>query len=633
QRHDLLPTHVNPWTAVTTKLHFGHNGKPVSGCDFKFFTEEEWAGLGRTHDNIDGKEFEDGFVEMKGRAEVRLGEKFHYLLGKRHFYQSVQPEILQTYLCAGPAVAEVSRETKPGRYADITKSANIYFPLPPLAAPTTLIDTPGINDSTHLRHRITREIIKGADIYIVVLTARDPLASSDVALLELLRGMEKRRIIVFINRIDELAGQAGAMDVIVRHVRRKLDKLFQGASIPIVVGSARWAGLPSSKASYKQILSEIQSPAFQAVAARKAIKIPPEAELEEDKAAIGKILRSTSGIDSITRLLSLFMLSGFISQHSSGVAQALSEAAAIPAKNGCRQLRSTMEQLRALINEAADKPDCQQLLANLEALIAKVEQRQSDVETGVSPTIRAEIERLDAALGNELKTQKIISLDDDSPDAKHETGPDYSAASQPEPPNVSGSDDRATANTSESADWFSSVKEVTVDFLLKTFSENPKRDTPVQEPMTERRASLTVPVTQRSKEVAIQSGKAWWSDWISQNQIFADQNEEPNEFASGNNAGITDNSDPSGKSRLNALLANPHGLIAEGAIETLTNLLEAFEAIQLVASDTPQSDGSALAELLAHHDLLINNSCSAIAMHEYTVNKLKALFTLPSSIS
>jgi translation elongation factor EF-1alpha len=135
----------------------------------------------------------------------------------------VQPGILQNYLCAGPPVDEISREIKPGRYADITKSASIYFPLPPFAAPAIVVDTPGTNDPTHLRLRITREIIEGADIYIVVLTARQPLvANSDLGLLKLLRGLEKKRIIVFINRIDELQEKAGETDIVVEHVKDEL---------------------------------------------------------------------------------------------------------------------------------------------------------------------------------------------------------------------------------------------------------------------------------------------------------------------------------------------------------------------------------------------------------------------------
>lgn len=633
QRHELLPTHVNPWTAVTTKLHFGRTGKPVSGCDFTFFTQEEWAGLGRKADGANGAEFEDGFVEMKERAETRLGEKFHHLLGKRHFYQSVQPETLQNYLCAGPAVAEVSREIKPGRYADITKTANIYLPLPPLAAPTTLIDTPGINDSTHLRHRITREIIEGADIYVVVLTARDPLAGSDVALLELLRGLEKRRIIVFINRIDELAEQAGAMDVIVQHVRGKLDKLFEGASIPIVVGSARWAGLPSSDANEAQILKEIQSPAFRAVAARKSIKIPPQTELEDDMAAMSTVLQSTSGLDSISKLLSLFMLSGFISQHASGIAQALSEAAAISAKNGCRQLRSTAEQLRALMNDRVNSPGAQQLLGDLEALVTKIELLLGHVEMEIAPAVMAGIDRLDAALSKELMSREIVTLDDNSPGDDGDAGPDRGANAQSGRAQANGADDRGKAHAGEDAAWLTSVREVTVDFLRKTFSDTPKQVTPPQEPMTERRASLTVPVTQRSREVAMGSGKVWWSEWMSRNQVFTEQTEKLNQIEAESGTGHANGGDTSGKVRLQTVLENSHGLIALGSIETLTRLLETFQGIQLMASEMVDINDGSVSRLFTQHDMLVNNACVAIAIHEYAVSKLKALFTLPARVS
>src|SRR3546814_15588565 len=53
------------------------------------------------------------------------------------------------------------------------------------------IDTPGTNDPFLVRDEITRRALENADIYIVVLTARQALSSADVALLRILRGDRK----------------------------------------------------------------------------------------------------------------------------------------------------------------------------------------------------------------------------------------------------------------------------------------------------------------------------------------------------------------------------------------------------------------------------------------------------------
>ncbi len=347
QRGELLPTHVNPWTAVATKLHFGAPGKPVTGCDFTFFSEEEWAALGRSEIDED-----DGSAEMKSRAEVRLGEQFHHLLGRSHFYQSVQAGILENYLCAGPPVDEISRAIKPGRYADITKSANVYFPLPPLAVPAILIDTPGTNNSTHLRHRITREIIEGADIYIVVLTARQPLASSDIGLLKLLKVLEKKRIIVFINRVDELNERAGAVDLVVKHVKDELERVFQGASIPVIAGSAKWAGLATTEDA-KLLHDEAQTPSFKAVAAQRALSVSSGGGQDDDLAHLQECFRTASGLSSITKLLSMFMLSGFVSNHAKGIANVLLSAADVSAATARQELHAIAGQLEDMQRKAA----------------------------------------------------------------------------------------------------------------------------------------------------------------------------------------------------------------------------------------------------------------------------------------
>src|SRR5690606_35832892 len=82
---------------------------------------------------------------------------------------------------------------------------------------------------------------ESADIYIVVLTARQALSSADVALLRILRGLHKERITVFINRIDELGDLVQDVPAIVKHVQAGLRREFPSTEIPVVAGSALWA--------------------------------------------------------------------------------------------------------------------------------------------------------------------------------------------------------------------------------------------------------------------------------------------------------------------------------------------------------------------------------------------------------
>lgn len=231
-RTNFLPTHVNPWTAVPTKLYFSVRGQPETGALFEFFSEREWERLGQT---LTGPVTASAMADERKaapdrtvwrRALLRLGERYHHLLGDTHRYDTVTPTVLSHYLCAGPTVDEPSRVPQPGRYADITRLAHVYLPMEPFATPAILIDTPGLNDPTFIRIKTTQNILEFADVYVVILTASQPLAFTDIALLRQLRGLEKRRFLVFINRIDELDGGLADVEAVLNHVRGKLRGSF-----------------------------------------------------------------------------------------------------------------------------------------------------------------------------------------------------------------------------------------------------------------------------------------------------------------------------------------------------------------------------------------------------------------------
>ncbi len=251
EQPDLLPSDINPCTAVITRLSFGVPDKPQSGAQFTFFSREEWRRLslgGRTRELTD-RLFPDFNWEvlrsqvrqMEERARVKLGNSFEELMGKEHLYPEIQPDLLVRYIGAEHPQAESVTERSEGMFSDITKTADIYLDLGAFSFPTILIDTPGVNDPFLVRDEITRQNLETADICVVVVTARQPLSATDLNLLRMLRGLKKDRLIIFINKVDELKGGDDILKEIGRQVTATLKQEFPGSHIPVVFGSAAYA--------------------------------------------------------------------------------------------------------------------------------------------------------------------------------------------------------------------------------------------------------------------------------------------------------------------------------------------------------------------------------------------------------
>jgi GTP-binding protein EngB required for normal cell division len=244
----LLPTAVTPWTTAVTNLHFRHSQPDGYAAVFSFMQRDEWnqiaQGGGKIRELTERliPDFEPELLQrqadaLSSRAKERLGAEFDQLLGQAHGFASLAPGTLERYVCSGEFAADGSI----GRYSEITKSADIFMPQGPFDFPCTIIDTPGTNDPFLIRDEITRRCLGSADVYIVVLTARQPLSDNDVALLRMMRGLNKDRIVVLINRIDDLTDVDGELPQVVGYVRERLNQEFPGSSIPVVYGSAWWA--------------------------------------------------------------------------------------------------------------------------------------------------------------------------------------------------------------------------------------------------------------------------------------------------------------------------------------------------------------------------------------------------------
>src|SRR5215475_3694920 len=246
----LLPTDVNPWTTAVTRIHFGlADAPPNVAAEFSFFAPDEWEQLSKGSGEI--RELTQSMVpgfkvellqkhveEMRRRTTQRLGASLDELLGKKHVYSLLTPEDLERYICA--SLPDNASEQK-GVYSDVIKTADLYFGKSEFSFPTTIIDTPGTNDPYLVRDEIARRTLESAHLHIVVLTPQQALSAADVALLRILRGLDKNRIVVFLNRIDQLGDLTRDLPMIVQHVREGLRRELPGSDFPIVAGSAFWA--------------------------------------------------------------------------------------------------------------------------------------------------------------------------------------------------------------------------------------------------------------------------------------------------------------------------------------------------------------------------------------------------------
>lgn len=251
QRPDMLPTDVNPSTAVITKLHFGAPPEKANTALFQFFSEDEWDRImsgGRANTvgtdrqlTYQPDRLAKPLEELQRRAEKRLGADYAKNLGKHHLLSSVTTGTLERYVSAGDYASDAEPEEETRFFSDITKTADVFLDGQPLGYPAVIIDTPGVNDPFLVREEITHGYLGEADIYLVVLTAQQPLSDSDMALLRMLKGLQKDRIITVVNRIDLTDDLADQSEKMTAHIRATLQREFPHADIPVVLASAHWA--------------------------------------------------------------------------------------------------------------------------------------------------------------------------------------------------------------------------------------------------------------------------------------------------------------------------------------------------------------------------------------------------------
>ncbi len=306
-RKNLLPSDINPWTSVVTRLHFGVAGKPAEGAKFRFFDQNEWQAIAngggklrqlveRFLPGFETDKLQQKLAEMRSHAERHFGNHLHDFLGKSHGYNQISPKLLEQYVCAGN---DWDDEETAGRYSDITKSADVFFKASPFLYPTTIIDTPGTNDPFFVRDELTYRNLDEADIFVVVLPAQQAFSISDLALLRILQGLQKDRIVIFINRIDQLENIKNDTRDIVAHVQYMLKKEFPNSTFPIIAGSALWGQQALDDEGYAELnLDNLNTGEF----------FQAEDLLENER--MRSKLYSHSGIPEIASAISKLMLKG-----------------------------------------------------------------------------------------------------------------------------------------------------------------------------------------------------------------------------------------------------------------------------------------------------------------------------------
>lgn len=248
-----LPSDVNPWTAVVTRLFFGKPGGPDHGAKFAFFDDQQWdkfatrggrlAEIAAEIPESEGKlaDVRAEIDRMRERAKKQLGNKFQALLGKTHRFEEATTDVLGRYICAGDDPDELVKQHVHGRYADITRDASVFFKKEKFAFPTVLVDTPGLNDPLLVREEITIQSLEHSQVFVLVLSAHQAFSRADLYLLRILNALRLDRLIVFVNRVDELTNPETDVPAIRKHIQSFLTKENPATDIPIIFGSAACA--------------------------------------------------------------------------------------------------------------------------------------------------------------------------------------------------------------------------------------------------------------------------------------------------------------------------------------------------------------------------------------------------------
>ncbi|MEJ2227383.1 MAG: dynamin family protein [Alphaproteobacteria bacterium] len=423
QRPNLLPTDVNPWTSVVSRLHFALPESPQNGALFTFFGQDEWQRLALEAGNLqalasrlipqEGQEAH--FVDPQHVTEARLCKYYQLLFGQDRWHDVVTRDVIDSYIRLSQNVDEPNMELMPRRYADITKTADLFFDAAPFACPATVIDTPGINETTHMRDDFTLSSIEDADVYVVVMSALNPLSSGDLALLRMLIGAHQSRIVIFLNKIDGISSIDSGKEALISGVQQTLAKEFPGVNIPVLAGSTHWANAALDLSQTD--LEHIWQPELIAYAHSIGALEPNEPTALSGYRAISRerlsdVLYACSGAPAIISAISHMMLHGSVGYWLNQLSAALLTAV----ENMNDDARKEAGALKALLSIGGDtqpltpalapepKPDLSKKLTQLKLAISDVENYLLTAEEWLRQETLVTIDALRTSLNEDVQT-------------------------------------------------------------------------------------------------------------------------------------------------------------------------------------------------------------------------------------
>ena len=312
-RPELLPADVNPWTSVVTSLHLNAPlPEDAPTATFQFFSQNEWDHLvenggrigelsSRAGADDELEKVREQIAEMREKTKARLGRKFELLLGQKHSYADISDDLVQRYVCMGDDFEDLDEEDQQGRFADITKSADLYLTAKAIPIPLCLRDTPGVNDTFMMREQITINALRDSRICVVVLSAHQALSSMDMGLIRLISNVKSRQVVIFVNRIDELSDPANQVPEIRDSILRTLEQNNGPDHPELIFGSAYWANIALGD-DIENIVEDSAKAMF-----NWAESLPPEevAGMETDA-----LVWHVSGVPQLFRALSERILEG-----------------------------------------------------------------------------------------------------------------------------------------------------------------------------------------------------------------------------------------------------------------------------------------------------------------------------------
>ncbi len=422
ERPGFLPADINPWTAVVTSLHFRASHEPPEhAAVFHLFSADEWRQLAEGRGRL--RELTERLVPgfqpellraqlevMRRRAEHRLGSKFAELLGTCHRYKSVTHEVLAGYVSAGDDTNQQRIKNGARRhYSDVTRSADLYFSNSPFAYPVTLVDTPGTNDPFLVRDEITRRSLENPDIYVFVISALQPLSTADISMLRLLNGLHKDRIVVFINRADQLANPGVDAAHIKTAVENRLRLEFPALRIPVIYGSA-WMGNLRLQAD-----SPNQPAAFKSAhaAALRMAGLPCSNDAAaarltgSDRSRVAAVMHMSSGMREVSSAITRMMCSSGIAMLLRQIALCLAELVRSAEAGDRVELGAIHERIEARRQESsalrASIAEERQSLASFEARATALQNSFKDIESHFDKLVSSATQMLRHELGNMVR--------------------------------------------------------------------------------------------------------------------------------------------------------------------------------------------------------------------------------------